>query len=54
MVYIGTDTRYIVRITDRTSLVVRMQNLGEGGHAFQPGDEVVVGWDADSARILIE
>jgi spermidine/putrescine transport system ATP-binding protein len=53
-VYIGTDTRYIVRMTDESSVVVRMQNLGEGMKVFEPGDEVAVGWDVDSARILTE
>ena len=53
-VYIGTDTRYIVQVTDKSSLVVRMQNLGEGMKVFEPGDEVAVGWDVDSARILTE
>jgi hypothetical protein len=43
-----------VRVTDRSSVVVRMQNLGEGMKVFDPGDEVAVGWDTDSARILTE
>jgi hypothetical protein len=31
-----------------------MQNLGEGMKVFSPGDEVAIGWDVDSARILTE
>jgi spermidine/putrescine transport system ATP-binding protein len=53
-VYIGTDTRYIVSVTEHSSVIVRMQNLGEGMKVFDPGDEVAVGWDTDSARLLTE
>lgn len=52
-VYIGTDTRYIVRITDNTELVVRMQNHGAGYDlALQSGESCHVIWDAENARVL--
>jgi spermidine/putrescine transport system ATP-binding protein len=52
MVYIGTDTRFIVRVSDQSAVVIRMQNLGEGMTVFDVGDEVAVTWDSDSARLL--
>jgi len=52
MVYIGTDTRFIVRVSDQSVLVARMQNLGEGAVMFSVGSEVAVTWDSDSARLL--
>ncbi len=54
-VYIGTDTRYIVRIGDRTRMVVRMQNLThQNAVHFRPGDPVLLTWDPTVARILVE
>ncbi len=54
-VYIGTDTRYIVRIADRTQVVVRMQNLTHQDAAhFRPGDRVQIAWDPAVARVLVE
>ncbi len=54
-VYIGTDTRYMVRIGDRTQLVVRMQNLThQDADHFQPGDRVQLSWDPAVARVLVE
>jgi spermidine/putrescine transport system ATP-binding protein len=52
MVYIGTDTRIIVRVSDHHSVVARMQNLGDGLTIFDVGNEVALTWDADSARLL--
>ena len=52
MVYIGTDTRFLVRVSDQNTVVIRMQNLGEGMTVFDVGDEVAITWDADSARLL--
>jgi spermidine/putrescine transport system ATP-binding protein len=54
MVYIGTDTRYIVRLAPNTTAVIRMQNLGEGMTVFDVGDNVAVTWDSDSVRVLTE
>jgi spermidine/putrescine transport system ATP-binding protein len=52
-VYIGTDTRYIVRIADSTELVVRMQNHGAGyDMALAPGERCHVIWDAENAHVL--
>src|SRR5574341_1056711 len=54
-VYIGTDMRYLVRLTERSNVVVRMQNLGADQiTVFQPGAEVCVTWDQQSARVLTE
>jgi spermidine/putrescine transport system ATP-binding protein len=54
IVYIGTDTRYMVRLSDQSSVVIRVQNLGEGMTVFEAGDQVSVTWDSDSARLLTE
>ena len=54
-VYIGTDMRYLVRLTEQSQVVVRVQNIGAGPLArFEPGDEVAITWDAHSARVLTE
>ncbi len=54
VVYIGTDTRYIVRLTGRTRVVVRMQNLNTGTTPYAHDAEVLVAWEPSSARLLIE
>ncbi len=52
-IYIGTDIRYLVALNDATSLVVRMQNFGERyDTTFDAGDDVLVHWPAENARIL--
>ncbi|NDJ61325.1 MAG: ABC transporter ATP-binding protein [Chloroflexi bacterium] len=51
--YIGTDTRYIVRIGANTDLVVRVQNAGQRYDTiFQRGQSVMVFWATENARIL--
>jgi spermidine/putrescine transport system ATP-binding protein len=53
-VYIGTDTRYTVRIGQKTELVVRMQNVGLRSDAtFTPGQKVYVYWDYENANVLL-
>ncbi|MDZ4766429.1 MAG: ABC transporter ATP-binding protein [Chloroflexota bacterium] len=53
--YIGTDTRYIVRIGEKTDLVVRMQNFGQRYDTmFALGQNVKVFWATETARILTE
>jgi spermidine/putrescine transport system ATP-binding protein len=52
--YIGTDTRYTVRIGESTNLVVREQNFGSRKEIpFRVGDEVMVFWATESARVLL-
>jgi spermidine/putrescine transport system ATP-binding protein len=54
-IYIGTDTRYIIRLTDELSVTVREQNLAPGrGHRYQVGDEVGLNWDPENAMVLTE
>ncbi|HNB50657.1 MAG TPA: ABC transporter ATP-binding protein [Anaerolineales bacterium] len=52
-IYIGTDIRYLVALNDATKLVVRMQNFGERyDTTFDAGDDVLIHWPAENARIL--
>lgn len=53
--YIGTDTRYIVRVGADSDLIVRVQNAGPNGiSAFRPKDFVNLYWGKNNSRILIE
>jgi spermidine/putrescine transport system ATP-binding protein len=53
--YIGTDTRYIVRIGENTDVVVRYQNFGTRFETmFKPGQPVTVYWANDNARVLTQ
>lgn len=51
--YIGTDTRYTVRISNGNEIVVRMQNVDyEESPDFHDGQDVVVFWPLKSTYIL--
>ena len=54
-IYIGTDTRYVIRLTDKMSVTVREQNLDPGqGKIYSPGDEVGLNWNPENAMVLTE
>ncbi len=54
-IYVGTDIRYMIRLTDRVLLSVRQQNPGaDAAVRFSPGDEVYLHWRLPSARLLTE
>ena len=51
--YIGTDTRYTLRVADDLEIVARLQNTGnEMASAFSRGQTVRVSWRPSSATIL--
>jgi spermidine/putrescine transport system ATP-binding protein len=55
LIYIGTDTRYVVRLTDRARLTVRTQNVSARDvQQFHQGEEVGLSWDADGALVLVD
>lgn len=55
VVYIGTDTRYIVKITRKTSLIIRKQNLNRSVLGqFSSGENVKINISPDSIRVLKE
>jgi spermidine/putrescine transport system ATP-binding protein len=54
-IYIGTDTRYIIRLTDEQIVTVREQNLDPGrDHHYQVGEEVGLNWNPENAMVLTE
>jgi spermidine/putrescine transport system ATP-binding protein len=54
-IYIGTDMRYIIRLTDEVSVTVREQNLSPGRlHKYKVGDEVGLNWNPANAMVLTE
>jgi spermidine/putrescine transport system ATP-binding protein len=55
VIYIGTDLRYEVRISDNTAVVVREQNRGgENAQRYQRGNQVYVSWAKENASLLTE
>jgi len=53
VIYIGTDTRFIVGLASGETLEARVQNLGGRGLGeFAVGDPVKVGWAPGDARTL--
>lgn len=55
VIYIGTDTRYQVKLATDDKLFVRIQNLGsEQDVTFAKGDGVLVQFAPENAQVLIE
>jgi spermidine/putrescine transport system ATP-binding protein len=53
VVYIGTDTRYVIALPHGETLVARVQNLGARAHeTFASGDAVLIACAPEDARIL--
>jgi spermidine/putrescine transport system ATP-binding protein len=53
VIYTGTDTRYLVRLTENTVVTVRQLNVGVGGGVgFPVGMQVYLAWQPESARLL--
>ena len=53
--YIGTDTRYVVRLNDESELSVRVQNTSPSNSTtFSPNQLVNVSWTKENARILAD
>ncbi len=51
--YIGTDTRYTVRIAEGTEVVVRMQNVdGQSKASLEIGQAVRIHWHRSSTTVL--
>jgi spermidine/putrescine transport system ATP-binding protein len=54
VIYTGTDTRHLVRLTENVVVTVRQQNIGVGAPVcFPVGTRVYVHWQSESARLLI-
>jgi spermidine/putrescine transport system ATP-binding protein len=54
-IYIGTDTRYTLRVAERHHVVARIQNVNSDlatNRFFKRGDLVHLSWDIDSALVL--
>jgi spermidine/putrescine transport system ATP-binding protein len=55
VIYIGTDTRYIVQLTERTEVVIREQNIDPSRMSqVREGDEIGVAWNPAHALVLTE
>jgi spermidine/putrescine transport system ATP-binding protein len=52
VIYVGTDTRYVLALDGEVTLVARMQNTNSHNGHYQIGEAVSVHWDAEHARIL--
>lgn len=52
-VYIGTDTRYLVRLTEQSLMTIRQQNLHRSTiHQYKPGEQVKLIVSPDSIRVI--
>lgn len=53
VIYIGTDTRYLVRLEHGTTVIVRVQNCsGSNLKGYSRGENVQVFWNVEDAHIL--
>ncbi len=54
IVYLGTDTRYLVELPSGEGLTVRQPNVGgHAGHALAVGDAARVAWQPGDVRLLV-
>ncbi len=54
-IYIGTDTRYMIKLTEGTRVTVREQNLNpDSMRHYREGDEVGLKWNPKHALVLTE
>jgi len=54
VIYIGTDIRYEVKISEKTTLAIREQNRGDiAAQRFVKGERVYINWEKSNATILI-
>jgi spermidine/putrescine transport system ATP-binding protein len=54
LTYLGTDTRFTIRLDSALELRARVQNAHAAQAPFGPGDHVALSFDGDAARMLIE
>lgn len=54
LTYLGTNTRFTVRLDAALELRVRVQNAHAAQAPFGPGDTVALSFDGDAPRMLIE
>jgi spermidine/putrescine transport system ATP-binding protein len=55
VVYIGTDTRYVVQLASGEMIVARIQNVGGRGLGeYRLDDRVTVSWQPSDARVLTQ
>ncbi|MEM7530227.1 MAG: ABC transporter ATP-binding protein [Pseudomonadota bacterium] len=54
LVYLGTDTQYVVRLVDGSEVVVRIQNAHDQSVPFGPGDPASLTIDPGAARVLAD
>jgi spermidine/putrescine transport system ATP-binding protein len=54
LTYLGTDTRFTIRLDSALELRARVQNAHAAQAPFGPGDDVALSFDGDAARMLIE
>jgi spermidine/putrescine transport system ATP-binding protein len=52
-IYIGTDTRYIVRLTEQSTIAIRQQNFRDS-ILYKPGEEVKVSVSPNNIRLIVD
>ncbi|MBM4132365.1 MAG: ABC transporter ATP-binding protein [Nitrospira sp.] len=53
-IYNGSETQYLLALSDRLSWQVLVPNVGNGQKRFQPGESVFLRWRADDAVVMPE
>jgi len=54
VIYIGTDTRYVVELASGEPITIRVQNsFGRDLGEFRRGERVRISWAPDDARTLL-
>jgi spermidine/putrescine transport system ATP-binding protein len=52
LIYLGTDTQYLVHLDDGSEIIVRVQNAHASTASFKPGDAAALELDPGAVRLL--
>ena len=54
LIYLGTDTQYMLHLDDGTEITVRTQNAHDSALDINPGERAALKIDAGAARLLVD
>ncbi len=54
LIYLGTDTQYMLHLDDGTEITVRTQNAHDSALDINPGERAALKIDVGAARLLID
>ena len=54
LIYLGTDSQHLIRLSSGTEILTRSKNVQHGSGEFAPGDAVGLHVNPGAARLLVD